>query len=520
MRILIVSNASPPHFVGGAELMAHEQAKALNRLGHDVRLFVGDLGLGGERHQRNDDSYEGIAYHRVSTTPEDYSPEYLNFLHPEVDRHFRNVFQNFQPDIVHAHNLAGLSVRIPILAQQLGAKVVCTLHDFWGFCLRNTLVRPDGRSCGDLSQCGSCIPRIHDGRDLDIPLRFRKDFMRIALDHVDRFVAPSWYVAGRYVAAGLDADRLTVIPNGIDLERFDVSGQRTHLGDVRVTYAGYFGTHKGVATLLEARALVPRSCRFTIGLVGEGPEEDAYASLAEALGLGDQVYFLGKVAPAGMPTVYANSDIVVLPSIWDENQPVCLMEAMAAGLPVIASHKGGIPELIAHGDNGFLFAAGDADDLALQIAKLVGNPVRRATFGRRGRERVEAMSHERQAQRVLALYAEVTALQSKPVLPQTLFDPVGPLRGKMSGVAEVLADGEQPDRHFIPRAWLSGLTPRFAGVMLTGRLWQIFRLLGIDAIFPFPGRFDKAGDTILRWIARAHTRVAGGGQSSGGSGEA
>ncbi len=502
MRILICSNAYPPHFVGGAELMAHEQAKALSCLGHDIRVFAGDPDSYGNRYERTDDVYEGIAVHRIATLPEDYSPEFLNFLHPRVDTHFREILHDFNPDIVHCHNLTGLSVKLPVIATQHGARSICTLHDFWGFCLRNTAIRWDGKTCDDISQCRSCLPRIHDGRKLHVPLRFRKDFIRLALDHVDRFIAPSRYIADRYIWAGLHSDRLAVLPNGMDIDRFRSPPQQPS-DDIRITYAGYFGAHKGVATLVEAIALLPKNRNIMLQLAGEGPEKTAYLEQIAALGLEQHILFLGKVQPADMPSVYAHSDIVTLPSIWEENQPVCLMEAMAAGLPVTASRKGGIPELIEHGKNGLMFAANDAKDLAMQLTRLIDDPDLRRRIGREGQRKVEEFSHARQAIRQIEIYREVMRSPSSIGKSYDLFGATGNLRMKMTGEDKLLPDSEYPTRYFMPYDWIGDCISTFNGVILTGWLWRAARLLGISPIAAFPRRLRKIGRAILHRIGLA-----------------
>ncbi|MDD3800321.1 MAG: glycosyltransferase family 4 protein [Novosphingobium sp.] len=502
MRILICSNAYPPRFVGGAELMAHEQAKALAHLGHDVRVFAGEPDADRARHTRSDDLHEGIRVHRVALEPEDYSPEFLNFLHPLVDDHFRDVLDDFAPDIVHCHNLLGLSAKLPLLARLQGAKTICTLHDFWGFCLRNSAVRIDGRPCDNTTQFRTCLPRIHDGRRLHVPMRLRKDFLDLALDQIDRFIVPSRFVAQRYARAGWSSECLEVIPNGIDLDRFHPAGAPPHLaGPVRITYAGYFGAHKGVTTLLDAFATLPAplsDAPALLQLAGEGPERDAYAVRIEKLGLKGRVRFLGKIAPGDMSDVYARSDIVVLPSIWDENQPVCLMEAMAAGLPVIASRKGGIPELVEHGVNGLLFAAGDVADLGAQLAALVADADLRRRAGREGRRRVEHLGHDRQAHLLVALYAEIAAARPgrapRPaVLRREVYAAIGSLRRKMTGEGVSLADAQHRTRHFMPREWIAECRPAIRGVLLTGRSWCALRLLKIDAVVPLPR-------IVARWM--------------------
>ena len=478
--------------------MAHEQAKALARLGHEVRVFAGDPGTTRSRYVRADDLHEGIPIHRIALEPEDYSPEFLNFLHPIVDNHFRDILNDFQPDIVHSHNLVGLSAKLPLLARLHGASTICTLHDFWGFCLRNTAVRPDGSACDDTTQCRICLPRIHDGRRLHIPVRLRKDFLDLALDQIDGFIAPSRFVAQRYASEGLSSERLHVIRNGIDPHLFSPASATPSLSDpIRITYAGYFGGHKGVATLLDAMATLPlANVPVVLQLAGEGPEQDAYASQIERLGLQGRVSFLGKVASSDMPTLYSRSDVVVLPSVWDENQPVCLMEAMAAGLPVVASSKGGIPELVEHGVNGLLFAAGDAMDLAAQLTQLIASADLRQHLGREARRRVRNLSHDRQAHLLLALYRETIAaapgrLPRALVQTRKIYGAIGSLRPKMTDESISLSDKHYRSRHFVPPNWISESSLPIGGVLLMGRSWCALRLLRIDAVVPLPNFVTK-----------------------------
>ncbi|UZW55080.1 glycosyltransferase family 4 protein [Sphingobium sp. JS3065] len=502
MRVLICSNAYPPYFLGGAELVAHAQAKALSRMGHEVRVFAGQLTSSRPRHDRADDVYEDVRVHRIAALPKDYNQAFLNFYHPAIDCHFNTIVQEFKPEIVHCHNLMGLSVNIPILAKRQGAKTICTLHDFWGFCLRNTAARPDGRSCDDRTQCRSCLPRIHDGTKRNVPIRFRKDFISFALEHVDQFIAPSRYLAARHVWAGFPADRLTVIPNGVDLERFHPALAVPDHENVRITYAGHFGAHKGVSTLLDALArIIPDMPSAMLQLAGEGPEYENYLARIEALGLHKHVQFLGKVNPSEMPDIYARSDIVVLPSVWDENQPVCLMEAMAAGLPVVASRKGGIPELIEHGENGLMFTAGDTFGLAAQLAKLIANSGLRQAAGCKGRQRVEALSHDWQIRRYLEIYAKPTAAPPASTRPREFYAAVGSMRWKMAGEDRRLADDMYPTRYFMPRKWLANNMPPSRGIILTGWLWSALHLLGVDAMFTLPLSWRRFSDAIRRHIA-------------------
>lgn len=511
MRILIVCNTCPPRFVGGAELVAIEQAVTLKKMGHDVCVFAGDIASPEPRYARSDDVYQGLPIHRIATVPEDYSAEFLNFFHPRIDEHFRSVLGEFKPDIVHCHNLIGLSVKIPIIAAQSGARVVCTLHDFWSFCLRNTAIRADGKTCDDTTQCRSCLPVLHDGRGLRIPLRFRKDFMRFALDHVDQFVAPSHFVADRHAWAGFPEQRIAVIPNGIDVDRF----RPRNLSSTQIpqiAYIGYLGAHKGVATLIAAMARLPQGMKARLLLVGEGPEKANYLKQIEALGLAECVNFAGKILPAEMHIIYAGSDIVVLPSIWDENQPVCLMEAMASGLPVIASRKGGIPELIEHGENGFLFEAGDAADLADHLARLISDPTLRGVIGAKGRLRVEALTPLRQAERLIEVYVQALSAPRRTYCSNEIFavlddfDKFTKRDGDILSFNCAMERKKSRIRYFIPIEWIGDCRPIFSGIVMARWFRRIMGFFGVEPSLRFPKFIRGLGAAAL--ALRATSRVA------------
>ena len=147
MRILICCNIYPPHFIGGAELVAHYQGKHLVAAGHEVRVFTGDTQPIGQRHDLRTEIYDGLTVHRVHLNGVDYPSDYVNFSHPRVEAHFSSVLADFRPDVVHCHNIIGLSVTILQMASEFGARVLLTLHDHWAFCFKNTIMKQVGVAC-------------------------------------------------------------------------------------------------------------------------------------------------------------------------------------------------------------------------------------------------------------------------------------------------------------------------------------------------------------------------------------
>jgi glycosyltransferase involved in cell wall biosynthesis len=401
--VLICSNIYPPKFVGGAELVAHYQAKLLKQRGHNVIVFAGEDTAGAERYSIRQDFYEGLTVFRVGLQPQDFQIDAVNFSNPEIDAHFDRLLDAFSPDVVHMHNIKGLSAGIIQSAKRRSIKTVMTLHDYWGFCYKNTLLRNNDEICQDYTRCAECLPFISDG-ERQIPIRMRQDFMKLQLSDVDVFISPSLYLAETYVRAGIPVEKMKVIWNGVDVARFSSLTKKSRSGTVRYTFIGHFGPHKGINVILDALHWGRFSNNISMNLVGSGELAGHVREGVRALGLGSIVKFWGKVDNPRIEEVFKETDVLVLPSVWPENQPVSITEAMAARTPVIASAIGGIPELVVNGYNGYLFQPGSAADLAGKMSEFIANPERIKSFGENGFKIIRDKSFEQQLDKICSVY--------------------------------------------------------------------------------------------------------------------
>ncbi|MGH9343966.1 MAG: glycosyltransferase family 4 protein, partial [Terriglobia bacterium] len=175
-------------------------------------------------------------------------------------------------------------------------------------------------------------------------------------------------------------------------------------GAVRFTYIGYFGAHKGIDLVMDALHLLPRCCKIAVNLVGEGDLAGHIRGRVHAAGLNSIVKFWGKLEHSRIEEAFEQTDVLILPSIWPENQPVSITEAMAARTPVIASAIGGVPELVIDGYNGYLFQPGSARDLARKMRQFVANPDRLASFGENGFKVIRNKSFEQQLDKICKVY--------------------------------------------------------------------------------------------------------------------
>lgn len=411
-KILLCSNVYPPNFIGGAELIAHQQAKQLQNLGYNVCVFTGDISEHGKRHSTRREDYDGLIVYRIRLTHEDFNNKFENFIHNEVDEYFKKILKKFSPDIVHFHNIIGLSIGLIHIAKQQGIKTVLTLHDHWGFCFKNTLIKNNNEICQNFSRCHECMPIIPGETNLNLPMRMRQDFFAFQFEEVDAFISPSQYLASAYIKAGIPPKKIHVIWNGIDVKRFSsIKKTPDPFGNIRFSFIGNFGRHKGIDVLLDALQYIDKKKKFIINLIGSGDLVEQYKNEVLKKGLSDRVKFWGRIR--NIEEAYAKTDVFILPSIWPENQPVTITEAMAAGIPVIASHSGGIPELVVDKKTGFLFEPGNASDLANKMMDCMKDPGLIKQFGDVAYERIKENTLQNQIIKILDVYFHMSTTSNK-----------------------------------------------------------------------------------------------------------
>jgi glycosyltransferase involved in cell wall biosynthesis len=214
---------------------------------------------------------------------------------------------------------------------------------------------------------------------------------------------------------GVDPDRIEVVPNGIDT-RFapgpgDEMRRRHGLGHAPVAlFLGGLKPRKNLACLLDAwREVAGTRADARLLIAGTGPLDGALRRRAAMLGLGDRVVFAGRVAEADKVGYYNAADVFVSPSSL-EGFGFAVGEAMSCARPVIVSDQGALPELVIHGEGGFVCRHDDAGELARRILLLLGDALLRRRFGRFNQERVDRLFRwDRASHRVGEIYEEVLA---------------------------------------------------------------------------------------------------------------
>ena len=404
--VLLCANLYPPNFVGGAELVVASHARTLQQMGHKPFVFAGRSEPGLPHYAVAHDTYEGVPVYRVQLSGDDFDLRLVNFSHSPVDREFEDLLVKCRPDVVHMHNLIGLSVGIIHAAKRHGAMTVMTLHDFWGFCLKNTLIDAHNGICEDFSRCYECQGEIIDNQRA-LPMRMRNDFIALQFAEVDAFISPSQFLADTYVRAGMPRHKMHVISNGLDVDRFSRIVKERASGFVRFTVISYLGEHKGVQTVLDAVTLLKERGSFRVNIVGEGHLRPMLERQVQERGLSGLVKFWGKVQHSEMETVFRETDVQILASIWPENQPVSITEAMACRTPVIATRLGGNPELVRDGQTGYLVEPGSPGDLARAMCRFLDVPESIFALGEQGFRCISENTLSNQVKRILELYEQI-----------------------------------------------------------------------------------------------------------------
>ncbi|MDB2265758.1 glycosyltransferase family 4 protein [Halorubrum ezzemoulense] len=267
-----------------------------------------------------------------------------------------------------------------------------------------------GRFAAALAEVPTIVHTVHgvpfaDDRNALLN-RFVLACERQAAGYTDRIIANADIITDDYLARGIgQREQYTTVYSGIDLDAFtdaeptnDLPGERP-----RVVMVGRLADGKGHEVLLDAVELLGEF-EGSVCLVGDGPLYDSLIAEVEDRGLSDQVSLTGF--RDDIPRVLAASDVLVLPS-FREGTPRVIAEAMASGLPVIATDIAGIPEQVAAGESGYLIPTGDPRALADRLETLLADAELRKQMGARGRERAARFSVTMMVEQIDDVYQTV-----------------------------------------------------------------------------------------------------------------
>ena len=371
MKILHLNTFDDPIDGGGAEVVLWELMRGLAGAGHDNVLLSTSNQPGLKRKER-----DGFSIWRAGLRnlywPGNHTPKgaalravwhAVDSYNPWMQNHLRQVLRTERPDVVTVHSLSGWSAAAWKTIQSEGIPIVQVLHDHYLLCPKTTMFNK-GHNCE--KQCTSChLLRLWHPSLSNI---------------VSAVVGVSRYILERHLAFGCfqDVALRRVIHNvrspdylGLD----EPSPRRESRAGLRIGFIGQLLPTKGVGILIDAfkAAALPNA---ELWIAGSGKPD--YAASLHQNAASISVRFLGRVAPRDF---YPQVDIVVVPSLWQEPLGLVVVEALAFGKPVIASRRGGIPEMIKDGENGILFEPNRPGELRAALGLLAKDSEMLARMG-------------------------------------------------------------------------------------------------------------------------------------------
>lgn len=296
-----------------------------------------------------------------------------------VKSSFRKALDTFRPTVVLLHNIHSyLSPAVAEMAAARGIPVIWTLHDYKLLCPTYSFLR-GGKEC---RECVSspwpvlrhrCMKDSAVASSLALAEALRWSRSKLAAK-VSRFICPSRFMAQRMAEGGVDAHRLTVLPNFVTAPLGDIR-ERERSG---VCYIGRLSPEKGIETLLRSADGAP----WHLTVAGSGPLED---SLRATYGHLPNVTFTGRLNAREVTALLSRSAVAVVPSECDENCSLTIIEALCCGTPVVASDCGGNPELVTPG-RGILFPRGESAELRCAIDRQLSAMVAHTAIAAEARE--------------------------------------------------------------------------------------------------------------------------------------
>ena len=365
MKIAILTPLFPPKHLAGLEIAAYNIAKYLAERNHEVHVITTlDKGLPKESTE------EGFYVHRFKTSK-------IPILRT-VSYYMKSLFvvKKINPDIVHVQT---------IFLALSGLLIKKFLHK----------------------------PYVVYGRGSDVYLswRFKNLISKPILKNADAIIALTEDMK-RGIQKIWDRDAF-VVPNGIDLDRFENLSREEFRKRLKIEeaekiiiFVGGLRPVKGVKYLIEAMKIIIDKNRNTkLFIVGDGEEREYLENLVRNLNLEKHINFIGQVPNEEVREYMAASNVFILPSL-SEGFPVTVVEAMASGLPIVATNVRGLPEIVKDGENGFLVEPKNLEEIADKVLLLLKNEELRKRISKRNKEEVKKYSWKNIVEKLEDVYYE------------------------------------------------------------------------------------------------------------------
>ncbi len=437
MRIVYLTHQYLPRHIGGTEVYTHGLAVRAQRTGHAVHVitYVDSPSLDSTDyrafHTQHDDIPVAEIHYNLSRAPHPSRAEYDN---PVIAALLRHELEIIKPDLVHAVHVMKLSAAALEVCYSLYVPVVLTLADYWLICPRHTLLRWNQKLCEGSTHDLDCLRCLHEthgfadglGQKFPAPLlrlgsrvgskllknrlprfwrdvraiRERQNYLQQTAERADRVIALSQFQREMFVRNGYRAEKIEVLHHGLETEGLKAAKRTTTKEELEIVFIGSLVYHKGAHVLLKALAARPR-LKVRLLVYGDASGSNPYLDSLKAMAAADQrVKLMGRFQPDEMGRVLETADVLAMPALWYENEPLVIKAARYVGLPVLASNIGTLAASIQQGA-GILLPPGDVAAWAEAIEALKSETFAHVTPDK------SIKSLDENARELMAIYEEV-----------------------------------------------------------------------------------------------------------------
>jgi len=396
MKICIINNIYPPFHRGGAEQVVVKTALGLVEKGNKVVIITSSPeGNYVEKHPEftiyrihpnNFYFYTKGHDHNFVMRLLWHAVDILNF---PLARRVEKILKEEKIDIVHTHNLMGLSFLIPKTIRKLNLKHIHTVHDV-------QLVEPSGLILK---------AKENSWRYNGLPTKAYTWLMKNFMGSPEVVISPSQFLLEFYKTRGFfEKSKFVVLRNPLTLEQGikneEQKNKLENKNKFNFLYLGQIEEHKGV--LLLAQAFKELSALgWELSIVGSG---SILPEVKRIVGDNSNIKILGRKNREELPNLFAQTNVTIVPSLCYENSPTVIFESLLLGVPVLASNIEGIAELIQEGENGLTFVAGNKIDLQTKIKWCLEHKEQIKLMSEKAKEGLKGSSPEKYVEKLLDLY--------------------------------------------------------------------------------------------------------------------
>jgi glycosyltransferase involved in cell wall biosynthesis len=419
MRICICAQKFVPPLIGGVDVYAERLGRALMRQSHAVSVLA--LEPGGEGSDAHIESepgvHAGMSVRRIHFPLENRPKDvFARAYDAGLGQTMGEVLDALDVELLIIMNFYYPTLALVEAAKQRGVRVVHVATDFVPVCRRSTFIRWDGEPCRvgeSISSCSACfvshrkLGRLASAALGILPERVLVDWARRSMrqgrlhpasllrpywkqvvltderlrliaplrKQIDLVLAPTQYAVDMLTANGFGRHQVHFLPFGVEDNTPLTRASHVPADHTRFLFVGRLQPYKGAHLLIEAFDQLTRPSDATLSVYGTPDGHEAYfEDLKVRMAGNPRIRYEGRIDPAGLAGAFANADFFVLPSLWHENAPLILLDAVQSRTPVIASRVGGVTDLVRDSENGLLFPMGDIRKLQSLLQTAIDQP--------------------------------------------------------------------------------------------------------------------------------------------------